>query len=68
MIRLYVVLTALLATTRSRVLEQVQQRRHEDRGAISLETVVIALGLFLLAVALVAGLGTAFRTRLNQIR
>lgn len=38
-----------------------------DRGSVTLEQVIIALGLFLLAVAVIAGITAAVNSRLSQI-
>ena len=65
MIQLYVTLTTLLVITR----DQLETRaRRDDRGSVSLEQVVIALGLFLVAGALVAGLTTIVRTQMAKIQ
>lgn len=47
MIQLHVLLHALIVETRT---------RRGDRGAVSLEQVIITLGLFALATAVVAGI------------
>ncbi|MDP9241274.1 MAG: hypothetical protein M3O55_11670 [Actinomycetota bacterium] len=47
MIQLYVLLHAMIGGTRS---------RRDDRGAVSLEQVIITLGLFAVATAVVAGI------------
>lgn len=65
MVQLYVTLTTLLVVTR----DQLETRaRRDDRGSVSLEQVVIALGLFLVAGALVAGLTTIVRTQMAKIQ
>ncbi|PZS25560.1 MAG: hypothetical protein DLM59_20010 [Pseudonocardiales bacterium] len=50
MIQLYVLLHTLIGAARS---------RRDDRGAVSLEQVIITLGLFAVATAVVVGI-TAF--------
>lgn len=66
MIHIYVVLTSLLADGRERM--QSSSRPRDDRGAVSLEQVVISLGLFLLAAAVVAGITAAVNGRLGGIK
>ncbi|MBT0773239.1 hypothetical protein KIH74_30120 [Kineosporia sp. J2-2] len=41
--------------------------RRDERGSVTLEQVVIALGLFLLAVAVIAGIKAAVDNRIGQI-
>jgi len=65
MVRMYVVLSSLLDDTRARI--EATGSRRKDRGAVSLEQVIVSLGLFLLAVAVVAGISTAVRGRLGRI-
>ena len=76
MTHLYVTLQILAAT----VLSAADQRRpmptrrragadaDSDAGLSTLEVVVIALGLFLLAGALVAAITVAVNTRMSQIQ
>ena len=56
-------LTTLLAAARSRLA----QARDDDRGASTLEMVIIGLGLFLVATAVVAIITNAIMSRANQI-
>jgi len=65
MIQIYVVLSSLTAGTRARV--EATLSRRDDRGAVSLEQVIVSLGLFLLAVAVVAGISAAVTGRLGRI-
>lgn len=55
------ILTALVAVARTRM-------RTDDRGMGTLETVIMALGLFLLATAVVAIITNAVMSRANQIQ
>lgn len=69
MIQLYCTVSSLLLLTRDRVLRQAHPvRDRSDEGASVLELVVISLGLFLLALAVVAGITTAVNDRLARIR
>lgn len=43
-------------------------RTARERGSVTLEQVVIALGLFLIAGLVVAGITAAINSRLNNIR
>ncbi len=43
-------------------------RSARERGSVTLEQVVIALGLFLIAGLVVAGITAAINSRLNNIR
>jgi hypothetical protein len=61
MIQLYATLTALVSTARQRVGSR------GERGSVTLEQVIIALGLFLLATAVIAAITAAVNTRLGQI-
>jgi len=67
MIHLYVVLATVLAVTRERAVSRFREARHDDRGSVTLEQVVIGLGLLILAVAAVAGITAAVNSRLSQI-
>lgn len=64
MIQLHVFFASLLLLTRDRLHTQVRQ---DDRGSVSLEQVVVALGLFLLATLLVAGITAVVQGRLASI-
>ncbi len=65
MLQLYVTLGSLLLPTRDRVQRRLQHR--DDAGLATLEVVLLALGLFLLATAVVAGIGAAVNARLHSI-
>jgi hypothetical protein len=69
MLRLFVVLHTLGTTTsaRARAAHRTDPAAGRDRGSVTLEQVIIALGLFLLAVAVIAGIGAAVNSRLSQI-
>lgn len=60
MIRIYAIITALL-------IARMHQRKKDERGIGTLEYVVIGLGLFLLAGALIAVITMAVNSRMNQI-
>ncbi len=63
MIRLtHTLLTAAWTTLTARVRDE-----DPERGSVTLEQVVIALGLFLAAIAVVAGITAAISGRLAQI-
>ena len=67
-------LHTLGVTTTDRVTEGVTRLRERyelgrsDRGSVTLEQVLIGLGLFLAAGLVVAGLTAAINSRLNQIK
>jgi hypothetical protein len=63
-IELYVLLTGMLAEQRRRILAG----RRGEHGSVTLEQVIIALGLFLLATAVVAGIAAAVNSRVGQIK
>ncbi|MDP3893632.1 hypothetical protein [Nocardioides sp.] len=63
MIRIYVIITALVVTMTARL----RQRKQDERGIGTLEYVVIGLGLFLLAGALVGVIVAAVNSRMSQI-
>jgi hypothetical protein len=60
--RLFVVATSARALTQSR------SRRHDDKGALSLEQVLWALGLLIAGTAALAVIVTAITSRTAQIR
>ncbi len=67
----YIVATlhTLGVTTATRLRDKSNElRAARDRGSVTLEQVVIALGLFLIAGLVVAGITAAINTRLNNIR
>lgn len=64
--QLYLTLTTLLLGTQDRLKNRLDDR--DDSGLATLEIVVIALGLFLIAAIAVAVLTGAINTRLNQIK
>jgi hypothetical protein len=66
MIQLHVLLLILLDRTATSAREI--QRRHRDEGAVSLEQVVITLGLFLLAGVVVAGITAAVNGKLSLVK
>ena len=69
---LYVTLQILAATllpvADERRSSRTRRRLVGDSGLSTLEVVVIALGLFLLASALVAAITVAVNSRMNQIQ
>jgi hypothetical protein len=67
MIQLHVLLHCLLADTRERAGAAIR-RHHLDRGGVSLEQVVITLGLFVLAGLVVAGITAAVNNRLSLVK
>jgi hypothetical protein len=64
-LQLYVTLGSLLLLTRDRVKRRLQHR--DDAGLATLEIVIIALGLFVLATALVAAITAAVNSRMHSI-
>lgn len=72
MTHMYVTLLTLTTTLLSVAARngRGRSRRHlrDDAGLSTLEIVVIALGLFLLAGALVAAITVAVNSRMNQIQ
>lgn len=66
MTQLYLTLTSLLLLTQDRVKTRLQHDR-DDAGLATLEVVIIALGLFLIAAIAVGVLTGAIQNRLNQI-
>jgi hypothetical protein len=62
-IQLHILLTGMLACQR-RVLAD----RRGEHGSVTLEQVILALGLFLLATAVLAGIAAAVNSRLGQIK
>ena len=67
----YIVATlhTLGVTTATRLRDKSNElRAARDRGSVTLEQVVIALGLFLITGLVVAGITAAINTRLNNIR
>jgi len=69
MIELYATLLGLVGAGRTSLTDRVTALRGKDseRGAISLETVVIAAGLLLVALALIAAITAAVTGRLGGI-
>jgi hypothetical protein len=70
MLRIIVALHTLGATTLARARTRhadLVAAREGDRGSVTLEQVIIALGLFLLAVAVIAGITAAVNSRLSRI-
>ena len=65
MTQLYLTLTSLLLGTQNRFKNRLADR--DDSGLATLEVVIIALGLFLIAAIAVGVLTGAINTRLNQI-
>jgi len=69
---LYVTLMTLTTTLPSVAARKrpgsTRRRPRKDAGLSTLEVVVIALGLFLLAGALVAAITVAVNSRMNQIQ
>lgn len=67
----YIVATlhTLGVTTATRLRDKSNElRAARDRGSVTLEQVVIALGLFLIAGLVVAGITAAINSRLANIR
>ncbi len=58
----------LLLLTRDRVLRRVHEIQDRGDDGSVLELVIISLGLFLLALAVVAGITVAVNDRLARIR
>lgn len=65
MTQLYLTLTSLLLGTQNRFKNRLADR--DDSGLATLEVVIIALGLFLIAAIAVGVLTGAINTRLNRI-
>lgn len=62
-------LHTLGVTSTTRLRDKIDElRAAQERGSVTLEQVVIALGLFLIAGLVVAGITAAINTRLNNIR
>lgn len=61
MIQVYATITALLTAPHRR------RTRRDQSGSVTLEQVIIALGLFLLATAVIAGITAAVNGRLGGI-
>jgi hypothetical protein len=61
--QLYVLLSGMLAGLRRLLAD-----RRGQGGSVTLEQVVIALGLFLLATAVIAGIAAAVNSRIGQIK
>lgn len=59
-------LTGLASQAGARV-KQLRSERHNDRGSVSLEQVVVTVGLFALAVLIVAGVTAATTGRLGNL-
>lgn len=71
MIWTYVTLQTLATTLLHRGSDRAASRhgpRQREAGVSTLEVVVIALGLFLIATALVAAITVAVNSRMNQIQ
>ena len=70
MIQLYTTLVSLLVAGKDGLSERVKTLSEQDpeRGAISLETVVVAAGLLLAALAVIAAIAAAVTGRLGGIR
>lgn len=66
MLRLATTLLALSATTLTSAVRRAAGPDGE-RGSVTLEQVLLSLGLFLLAVGVVAGITAAVNSRLAQI-
>ncbi len=66
MFRLAATLLTLAATTLTSAVRRAAGSEGE-RGSVTLEQVLLSLGLFLLAVAVVAGITAAVNSRLAQI-
>lgn len=69
MIEFYATLLSFVGAGKASLDERISALREEDseRGAISLETVAIAAGLLLVALALVAAITAAVTGRLGGI-
>lgn len=68
MLHLVVTLHTLGVTTLTRTQDRLAElKTNSDRGSVTLEQVIIALGLFLLAVAVVGGITAAVNSRLSRI-
>lgn len=62
---LYTLGVTTIGKAKSRATEL---RTEQDRGSVTLEQVLITLGLFLIAGLVVAGITAAINARLNQIK
>ena len=61
-------LHTLGVTTTTKIRDKSDELRNaQERGSVTLEQVVIALGLFLIAGLVVAGITAAIQSRLNNI-
>lgn len=68
MLHLVATLHTLGVTTTTCTQDHLSElKTNRDRGSVTLEQVMISLGLFLLAVAVVAGITAAVNSRLSQI-
>lgn len=68
MLYLIVTVQSLFLDARARVTEEIRGRRLGDRGSVTLEQVVVSLGLFVVAGLLVAGITVAVNSRLGGIK
>jgi Flp pilus assembly protein TadG len=59
---------AYLVTSMFMLRTRMEQARRDERGLGTLEMVIIALGLFLIATAAIAVITGAINTRINQIQ
>ncbi len=71
MLRLIVTAHLVIASLLTRLASARKTLTHQDdrdeRGSVSLEQVIIALALFLVATAVVAGITAAVNSRLSRI-
>ncbi len=58
---------AFLQLLGQQLLARARTAQQRDRGSVTLEQVIIALGLFLLAVAVIAAITSAVNSRMDQI-
>lgn len=59
---------AYLVTSMFMLRTRMEHARRDERGLGTLEMVIIALGLFLIATAAIAVITGAINTRINQIQ
>jgi hypothetical protein len=60
MLKIYAAITGLLYVTGRTLVDRLEARRHDERGASVLEVAVITAGLLVLAIALIALIRAAY--------
>lgn len=68
MIRLFALVATSYYVLQQSTLQRLEKARNDERGMTSLEMVVLGLGLFLMATAVVVVVTAAVKSRTDQIK